>query len=67
MDERINESENKTSKIKAIDISLYKVIRSICKITYEKKIIKDNESSYVKTFALDFSSNYLLMKMNYFV
>ena len=46
MDERINESENKTSKIKAIDISLYKVIRSICKITYEKKIIKDNESYY---------------------
>ncbi len=54
MDERINESENKISKIKAIDINLYKVIRSICKITYEKKNIKDNESSYETTFGSGF-------------
>ena len=54
MDDRINESENKTSKIKAIDINLYKVIRSICKITYEKKIIKDNESYYETTLGSGF-------------
>ena len=37
MEDRINEVETKNSEIKEVDISLTKVVKSICKITYGNK------------------------------
>ena len=37
MEDRINEVEIKNSEIKEVDISLTKVVKSICKITYGNK------------------------------
>ena len=37
MEDRINEVETKNSEIKEVDVSLTKVVKSICKITYGNK------------------------------
>ena len=37
MEDRINEVEIKNSEIKEVDVSLTKVVKSICKITYSNK------------------------------
>ena len=38
MKDRRNEVKNKDKPIKEVDLSLYKVIKSVCKIIYENKV-----------------------------
>ena len=53
-DERKNEVETKSSVIKEININLYEVCKSVCKIINKKNLV------------LDFLLNYIKEKRNYF-